>query len=360
MLMETSAVPRRVLLADDHDVYRQTMTTLLRRRGYEVRAAACSDEVCAEASGFKPDLFLLDVKMPGNEDLQLVEQLREEYPEIPVILLTGFASLPSAVSAVRLNLFDYIQKTETPDHVLSRIEEAMHRADLERQLKDKEERYRRLARHLETIREEERRRISMDLHDEIGQIFTALKIDLSTLGKACSCEENVKGKFDRMLVLLDDGIRQIHSLCRQLRPGALDDLGLDEALNGLVSDWSARCGIRCDLSIELDEELLCDEVKTGTFRVVQEAITNISRHSEATECRIHIATDGENLVFVISDDGRGIPAAALSSSDSFGLLGMTERVESLGGVLQFECPPEQGTQICGTIPLNAEQGTVCE
>lgn len=463
-------MPPRILLADDHDTYRKTITRLLERRGYQVSAAACGDEALTAAVDQVFDLFVLDYKMPGNEDLILVEQLNALNPNVPIIILTGFASLPSAINAVRLQLFDYIQKGESPDHLLSRIDEAIKHTRLEKKLRDSEARYRLLAeniqdliavltvngratyaspsvqtilgytpdefcktnvyglihpedradlraviaqltesgmvydyearlrtlhgqyiwlstsikllrndagepqelicsgrditerkraaerihllaQHLETVREEERKRLSRELHDDIGQILTALKIDLAIVHHDCSCTGKVKDKMSGMQKLLGDGIQRVHSLCRGLRPGALDDLGLEDALEGLLDDWRQRNQVECMLCIDVVDEALPDEIKTTVFRFMQEALTNVSRHARASKVELSLVSDAESLSLSVHDNGCGMEAGAAGKPASFGLLGMRERMEMLGGTLNIESFPGKGTRIEGIIPL---------
>lgn len=340
-----------ILLADDHEIYRKTIISLLERRGYQVTGAACGDEVLAQAVDQPFDLFVLDYKMPGNDELVLVEQLKALQPDAPIIILTGFASLPSAMSAVRLRLFDYIQKGENPDYLLARVDEVVKHARLEKKLRESEARYRRLAQHLETVREEERKRLSRELHDDIGQILTALKIDLVMLDQHCTCGHGTKNKMMNMQKLLSDGIQSVHSLCRRLRPGALDDLGLDEALSGLIDDWRQRNRIECDLSVDLDDERLSDGVKTAVFRMVQESLTNVSRYAEASWVGINLASDEQSLAVSVTDNGRGMESDAETKTTSFGLLGMRERVEALGGTLHIESASGKGTRIEASIPI---------
>ncbi len=342
--------PRRVLLADDHEIYRCTVAAMITQHGYEVDTAGNAEETLAAAEQQLPDVFVLDVQMPGNEDLQLIETLKNRYPNIPVIVLTGFASLPSALNAVRLNIFDYIKKDENSTRLLRRIDEAFERRRLQQRLIEGEERYRRLAHHLESVREEERRRLSMDLHDEIGQIFTALKIDLAIMKEMCACKGRVKNKMDNMNDLLMGGIRLVHTLCRQLRPGALDDLGLGEALEGLVAEWSGRNHVLCTLSVDLMDEINRDDIKTAVFRIVQEALTNIFRHAQATEANIQVISDADAVSISVSDNGKGMPENK-DCAGSFGLLNMIERAEALGGTLEISSVPGKGTCIEGCIPF---------
>lgn len=218
--------------------------------------------------------------------------------------------------------------------------------------KQSEERIRQLAQHLETVREDERRRLARELHDDLGQILTALKIDLALVEDRCTCSGPVKQKMADMQKLLGEGIQSVHSLCRRLRPGALDDLGLEEAVEGLAEDWQRRNGIECNVETDLPDEDLPDAVKTAVFRIIQEALTNVSRYAKASCVTINMVADRQVLHFSITDNGCGMEEGAEHKPTSFGLLGMRERVEALGGHLRIKSAPGKGTRIDGTVPLS--------
>lgn len=212
-------------------------------------------------------------------------------------------------------------------------------------------RYRQMARRLEMIREEERRRVACELHDDIGQTLTALKIDLSMVQNECSCAGEVKDRMGGMQRMLSEGIQSVHSLCHWLRPGALDDMGLEDALDDMVSDWKQCNRVECELYLNAPDEKLTDEIKTAVFRVVQESLTNVSRYAYASHVEINLVADGEALRFSIADNGCGMASDVEKKPTSFGLLGMRERIEALGGELCIRSCPDAGTRIDGTIPL---------
>ncbi len=214
-----------------------------------------------------------------------------------------------------------------------------------------EARIRLLVQHLQTVREEERKRIARELHDDIGQILTAIKIDMVGVQADCQCGGNTKGKMAGIQQLLLDGIQSVHTLCRQLRPGALDDLDLSDALEGLMEDWKVRNLVECTMCSDVDDEALSDEVKTAVFRMVQEALTNVSRYAQASKVEINLVADDQAVNVTITDNGRGMAPGAADKPTSFGLLGMRERIENLGGELDIESAPGKGTRIEGTIPL---------
>ncbi|NOU36831.1 MAG: PAS domain S-box protein [Kiritimatiellaceae bacterium] len=281
-------------------------------------------------------------------------------PELFVAKVNGLYQHPEVISLDLLNLRDgrvferYSQPQKIGGAVVGRVwsfRDITDQKQSEEKLMANEDRYQRLAQHLETVREEERKRLSRELHDDIGQILTALKIDLAVVDQNCDCGGEVKEKTADMQDLLSDGIKSVHSLCRRLRPGALDDLGLEEALAGMVDEWQHRNAAKCVLFADVDDESFTDEIRTAVFRLVQEALTNISRYAEASRVEINLVSDGKILNFSVADNGRGMAPGAAEKPTSFGLLGMRERVEVLGGELCIESEPGQGTQIMGTLPL---------
>jgi PAS domain S-box-containing protein len=222
--------------------------------------------------------------------------------------------------------------------------------------KQAEERIRQLAQHLEVVREDERKRLSRELHDDIGQILTAIKIDLVVIKDECTCAGEVKDKMRDMQNLLSEGVQCVHTLCRRLRPGALDDLGLEEALAGFVDDWKQRNHVACEFHADADDEALSDNIRTTVFRMVQEALTNVSRYASASKVEINLVADEQTVHISIADNGCGMEAGAESKPTSFGLLGMRERVEALGGELFITSALGKGTRIEGSIPLKAGGG----
>ncbi len=220
-------------------------------------------------------------------------------------------------------------------------EEALHQSEV---------RYRRLAQHTDQILEAERSSLADDLHDHLGQMLTAFKIDLGALESSAAGNPEVKSLSGEMHRLLNDGIRRIHLLCRQLRPGSLDDIGLGSALEEMVKDWSEYNGVPCELKV-LGVTELNAEKRTALFRLVQEALSNVARHACASQVEVSLRRNLNQIQFAVVDNGCGMPAVAEKKPASFGLLGIRERIEALGGELHIESTPGKGTRIEGTLPI---------
>ena len=235
-------------------------------------------------------------------------------------------------------------------NLLSVTRDITDRKSSEQMLLLSREHVRHLVQNLETAREKEHKYFADRLHDELGQILTAIKIDLAAVAD-CSGEGPLKEKIGETQSLLSKGILGVHSLCHELRPGSLDDLGLEETLLGLVEDWRKSNRAECDFCAEIDEAALSDEIRTAVFRIVQEALTNVSCHAKASKVWINLVTDEQTLRLSVADNGRGMEPGTENKLTSFGLLRMREQLEALGGKLNIESSPGKGTRLEGTVPL---------
>jgi len=205
--------------------------------------------------------------------------------------------------------------------------------------------------------EEEKRRIARELHDELGQLLTTLKMDLSWLRERLPADSlELTAKTDEMDVMLDRTITSTRRISADMRPLMLDDLGLADAANWLVNDFSKRCGVKCKIQIVGEERLedLPKILATTIFRAVQESLTNIARHSGAHNAWVRLEAQDGIVEVEIEDDGRGIRPEDLGKIDSLGLRGMRERVAYLGGALEVARPPRGGTRLTLRVPLRSQ------
>jgi PAS domain S-box-containing protein len=221
----------------------------------------------------------------------------------------------------------------------------------EEQLKISEQQLHQLAGYLQTIREEERTSIAREIHDELGQAMTAMKMDLSWLTKRVPEDQTpIQERLKGMIELVSDTITTVRRLATQLRPGILDDLGLQAALEWQAQEFQTRTGIGCDFVAEADVSALAPERATAIFRICQEALTNVARHAEATQVHIRLWEGQQQLRLEVQDNGRGISTSETAHPRSFGLLGMQERAFLLGGEFQLTGRPNQGTTVTARIP----------
>jgi len=224
------------------------------------------------------------------------------------------------------------------------------REKAENKLKDSLEQLQQLSKHIEQVRENERVSISRDLHDDLGQALTAVKIDLGIIRQRIS-EPDIVLKIDKVSTLVSNTIKTVQRLTSQLRPEIIDDLGLEVAIEWFTSEFAERNNI--DVVLDLDTNIsFSPDNSLILFRIMQESLTNIARHAKATEVKISMLIIDETIHFRISDNGIGISESELNSKKSFGLIGMKERAASMGGVCEISGIENVGSIIELTLPLD--------
>ncbi len=227
----------------------------------------------------------------------------------------------------------------------------------EEHLRESREQLRRLSLHLSAAREEERTRIAREIHDELGQKLTVLKMSLSRLRQDLPREPpGLHSSLRAILKSIDELLGTVRNLSTELRPAVLDHLGLIDALKWQARDFETKTGIRCELVSRLEGVVLDSDRRTDLFRVAQEALTNVARHSRATRAQIQVAAEAGDLLLEISDNGQGIQDEGTRNQSSLGLLGIRERIEALGGNVQWVSPAGKGTRVRVRIPLVRKGG----
>jgi PAS domain S-box-containing protein len=241
--------------------------------------------------------------------------------------------------------------------------DATERRDAQRRLAVSREQLRALAARIQGVREEEKARIARDLHDELGQLVTGLKMDLRWIERRVGELGDAPGAnalLDRAVAateLADQTVATVQRLAADLRPGALDRLGLGAALRQEGRAFEARTGMRCE--VELDDALapLGDELATALYRIAQEAMTNVARHAGARRVSVRLQRAAGAVRLRVEDDGRGIEPGEARRADALGLLGMRERANALGGEVRVEGSAGRGTAVTAEIPLEPARGT---
>jgi signal transduction histidine kinase len=210
---------------------------------------------------------------------------------------------------------------------------------------------RQLATRLEHVREEERAGIAREIHDELGQDLTAVKMNVSWLARKLKSNELLQKKLQHVQDLVDIAIQAVRRIATQLRPAVLDELGLGAAIEWQAQKFTMDSHIKCVVNLDPAAIPLSREVSTALFRIFQEALTNVERHANATNVKVKLATFGKSLYLEVTDDGRGIHTKQLNDPRSIGLLGMKERALALGGEVTFTSVAGSGTTVTATIPL---------
>ncbi len=221
------------------------------------------------------------------------------------------------------------------------------------ELRVSQEQLRNLHKHSQDVRERERTRIAREIHDELGQVLTALKMDLSFLAKKLPPDLTSLGtKVDHMLKFVDMTIQSVKRITMDLRPGLLDHLGLVAAIEWQADEFQNRTGIRCSLSVDPDDITLRQDQATSVFRIFQEALTNVARHAQATEIRTSLIARDGILEMTVMDNGIGITKEQLENAKSYGLMGIKERAYFCGGKAGISGKKGEGTTVVISIPFD--------
>lgn len=218
-------------------------------------------------------------------------------------------------------------------------------------LQESEEKFRALTNYLQTAIETDRALLAREIHDEFGQLLTGLKMDLAWCKRNKTDNSKILDRFEAMNELIDEAIKISRRLTSELRPGLLDDLGLIPAMEWYSGEFRHRSDIDCQLYCPENEPAMSSTIKTTVYRIFQESLTNIARHSQATEATISLNFEEDFLILEIYDNGRGITLNEINNNHSLGLLGMQERARQKGGEVKISGNSNQGTRVIATLPL---------
>jgi PAS domain S-box-containing protein len=253
---------------------------------------------------------------------------------------------------VELLCFD-TKYTERPSMLII-SNDITEKLQYEEDLKTSRDQLRQLSIHSEKVREEERAHIAREIHDELGQQLTGLKMDLSWLSKRIdTTAPETRDKITEMLQLVDDTVKSIRKIASELRPGMLDDLGLNAAIDWQAHEFQKRSGITCIYNSNLRDQKFDKNISIGVFRILQEALTNVARHSKATKVSCNLIANDNVLHLTVNDNGTGIVEKP-GKSKTLGLLGMRERALMMNGKLTIESKSGSGTKVDLKVPLKPE------
>jgi signal transduction histidine kinase len=248
-----------------------------------------------------------------------------------------------------------LKKLEFIEQLALIVGEAIYRFSAEEELKKSREELRNLNKYLREAREKERTAIAREIHDELGQIITALRLDLAWIRDHYKKNEVIYDKSKSMLALVDATIQTIQNIIAELRPGILDVLGLFAAIEWQAAELKKMSGITCDLRLPSEDILLSPDISTNIFRIIQELFTNIVRYSQATKVSVRIEIKRDRLFLNVNDNGIGIRPQEISSPVSFGIIGIRERVYAMKGEMTIAGTSGRGTSITIIVPLHAGQ-----
>lgn len=259
-----------------------------------------------------------------------------------------------ALREVNINLENRVEKrTAELKEINKKLRrEVKERRKVEKELEHSREELRYLSEHLQRAREEERLSIAREVHDELGQLLSVMKIDASFLGQNVpKRSSHIEKQIESFQSQIDGAIQAVRDICSRLRPSVLMHFGLPAAIEWYMEDLQKRTGINCISQIDMNVPVEETELSLVLFRILQEAMTNIIRHAEATNVNVILTVKNDNIVLKIMDNGKGITADQMMKPQSFGIIGIRERVRFWGGNSTFEGVPGKGTAVTIAIPF---------
>lgn len=369
-----------ILVADDNTDSLRLITGLLMEQGYQVRATDNPLLALEAALTHPPDLILLDVRMPKMNGFELCQRLKDDgrTADVPILFISASIDVADQVKGFHLGAQDYICKPIQREEVLARVRTHLElrrvKCDLEKLVEQRTAELKRregaliksqsllrdLSSHMEQVKEEEMARISREIHDELGGTLTAIKLDMAWLNKRY--QEGRAEEFDSMAEkvkamsgMLDGLIGSTRRIVADLRPTLLDDLGLWAAIEWQVGEFAKRTAIEAQVQNECEERIFPRQNAIAIYRIVQEALTNVARHANASHVVVGCKVSEDQLRLYIQDDGVGFDRVLVEEkARSFGIRGMRERAASVGGELLVESHPDSGTRVEITLATNGQ------
>lgn len=330
----------RVLIVEDELIVVRDIEQQLRALGYLPvgGAAITGEQAITLATQLRPDLVLMDIQLAGAMDGIEAAQVIRTQLALPVVFLTAFSADDVLDRAKLTEPFGYILKPFHARELGTVLAMALYKHQAEARLRTSTRQLKALSQRVLEVQEQERRRVAIELHDELGQSLTAIKINLQ-LGERFK-DRAPPDLYAENLRIVEEALNQVRHLATGLRPSVLDDLGLAPALQWMADQNASRSGFEVIFHHDRTQVRLAPEIEIACFRIVQEALTNISRHAQAKRVDISLRRDGADLLLCVQDDGLGFDLATMqeraSAGDSLGILGMQERATLLGGQLNVE------------------------
>lgn len=356
-----------VLIVDDDVQLAEMLRMTLTHRGYQTTVALSGrqvlDLVDQVAPGETPpvDLILLDIRMPEVDGIAVCRQVRARpgWGTVPIVMITALHALQDRLAAFEAGANDYVTKPFQQTELLARVKAFVSLRTAQLRQQEAEQQVRQLATRLVEAQEEERQRLARELHDEVGQMLTGVKLNLAMLNDslpegAAEAQELIAETRS----LVDTTMTGVRQLAAAIRPAALDDLGLIPALHSHVARLVERTGLDVSADLDTGGQRLPRPIETALYRIVQEATTNVVRHAGARRLQLTLRVEDDTVYARMADDGLGFdPQTRLPEAwrqGHIGLLGAQERVASLRGRLEIRSAPGQGTELQVWLPLGRE------
>jgi signal transduction histidine kinase len=342
-----------IIIVDDEIESMSGMRDFLLELGYRVMGYLSGRDAVDALKKHQCSLLMTDLMMPEMDGITLMKQAKEIDPLIICIMVTGHASIKTAVEAMKEGAFDYITKPldwKIVRLVISRALEVQRLMKSAEQMRIARDNWRTFAKRSVEAQEKERQRIARELHDGVGQNLIALGMNLTSLHDPLTDKHT--GQTDQRLTdslgILSDIKQTIRDIISDFRPAVLDDFGLLAAIQSHSDKFSRRTGLHISVHGDEDMPRLPEFAEISLYRIVQEALNNVVKHAQAQNVSIHLWQSGTTVLVEIADDGVGFDTALPrypKETETWGLLNMRERAEAIGGTLSIESEMRKGTRV---------------
>jgi signal transduction histidine kinase len=336
---------------DDHVLFRHTLGEIPNFR-FHVDFVTSYDQALEWMAHHTCDVIFIDYSLGERTGLELLHQLQKMGFHVPAIMFTGRGNPDVDKKAMQEGAADYLEKTGLTPGLLERtIRYALERHRTLSLLRERQKELERLSKKVLTIQEKERERIARELHDGTGSTLTAVKYALEEkLYYQNNGEPSGGTSLEELIGWVKQAMNEVRATCSQLRPDLLTDMGLSAAISSLCKKTEKVCeDLKITRHVEMNEEDVGDELKIAVYRILQEALNNITKHSQATQTEIHLSQSVDGVVLSIRDNGSGFSlehSAKEASEDSgMGLASMRDRTELFSGQFEIRSQPGQGTAI---------------
>ncbi|MEM5785798.1 MAG: response regulator [Syntrophobacteraceae bacterium] len=344
---------RTLLIEDDEDDFvliRSVLTEVASAR-YVTTWVRTYAEAVRELNNGKYDICLLDYRLGTRNGLEILQKVSDCPDKPPIIILTGEGDYNVDIEAMKWGAADYLLKDQINEGTLERtIRYAIERRKAEFALRQSEKQLNYLSSQLLLVQENERRKVASELHDNLGQVLSAVKYNIESVLSRMPAGDTLTSELGQVIPLIQGAVEHVRNIYTQLRPTLLDDLGVEATLNWYCREFeSANNDIRVDKEFGVAEEKIPESLKLVIFRIVQDAMENIAAHSSANNVWLSLIRENRAFRLDIRDDGKGFDVAGIMSMTSpeggLGLRSMKRRAELSGGVMEIFSKAGMGTTV---------------
>ncbi len=336
-----------ILVVEDDPAVRDYLQELFSSNGYLVRTASTGKEALSILANEYFPLLITDLMLPDLLGTEILKYVQQQEINSAVLIMTGFGSVESVIEALRQGAYDYITKPFSPQILLHRVARALEKIHMKEITRD-------ISSKIVYAAEEERRRISRDVHDVLGQALAVIKLTLKAIrNKVPASEKEILSDIDGLSSHVEDTMNEISRITKNLNPSYVAELGFSKAIRLYIETFSKKTGIQVHSSLPDSFSFQDPQQNIHLYRIAQEGLTNVAKHSGATKVELNLKVADGLAHFSVEDNGKGFDKPQEDKLLGLGLIGMKERAAILGGRLSIESIPGHKTIIRVEVPYES-------